>query len=135
ASAQTSDPTLNASRMIVSMRALPNRSPNLPASGVHTEADSREPVTTHDDAAVVVENVSAMCGSAGTTSVCDSANESAAISSAARTGTAGRPWTVWSIRGGSGASERARAGRGGREAEAPLPQPPHGSTSGMLHSG
>ena len=32
----------------VSTRALPNRSPSLPASGVHTDAESRNPVSTQD---------------------------------------------------------------------------------------
>jgi hypothetical protein len=56
-----------------STRALPKRSPSLPASGVHTDADSRKPVRTHDVVDDVVSNSRLSAGMAGATTVCASA--------------------------------------------------------------
>jgi len=73
ATAHTVEPVAKSSRIAVSTRPLPNWSPSLPTIGVATEAESRNPVSSHDDVDWVVENSRASVGSAGTTSVCASA--------------------------------------------------------------
>ena len=62
--------TRRAAARAVRTRALPNRSPSLPASGVHTDADSRNPVSTQDVVEDSVPNSRVRAGIAGATSVC-----------------------------------------------------------------
>ena len=67
---ETIEPKEKMSSTPVSTRALPNRSPSLPASGVHTEAESRNPVSTQDVVEDSVPNSRVRAGIAGATSVC-----------------------------------------------------------------
>ena len=94
ASADTIEPKEKMSSTPVSTRALPNRSPSLPASGVQTEAESRKPVSTQDVVEDSVPNSRVSAGIAGATSVCARAYASADSRSAPMTGAAGLPWTV-----------------------------------------
>ena len=94
ASADTIEPKEKMSSTPVSTRALPNRSPSFPASGVHTEAESRNPVSTQDVVEDSVPNSRVRAGIAGATSVCARAYASADSRSAPITGAAGLPWTV-----------------------------------------
>ena len=50
----------------------------MPTIGVATDAESRKPVSTHEAEDAPVEYSRLICGSAGTTSVCDRANETPA---------------------------------------------------------
>src|SRR5215213_645267 len=79
ARAHTTPPTENSSSTSVRTRPLPYTSPSLPTIGVETEADSRKPLRIHDAAAGLASTLALMSGSAGITSVCDSANETPAI--------------------------------------------------------
>ena len=70
----------------VSTRPLPYRSPSLPAIGVAIDALTRKPVSTQLTALGDASNSCASAGSAGTTSVCESAKAMPAPVSVRRTG-------------------------------------------------
>ena len=55
-------------------------SPSLPTIGVAIEADSRKAVSSHETAVASAWRSSPIWGSAGMTSVCDSANDTPAMS-------------------------------------------------------
>jgi hypothetical protein len=61
-------------RLITSNRSLPCWSPSFPSSGVVTDAESRNPVSSHVAHAVLVSNSCCSTGSAGMIIVCWSAN-------------------------------------------------------------
>ena len=65
------------------MRFLPYESPSLPRIGVSTDELSRKPVAIHVTQLAVVSNSRWKNGSAGTTSVCMTANEMPATVSSA----------------------------------------------------
>ena len=66
-------------------RPLPWMSPSLPTIGVAIEADRRNAVRSHEVAVALASRWSPISGSAGMTSVCDSANDTPAMSSTSST--------------------------------------------------
>src|SRR6266540_1298152 len=96
------EPMKKTPRLIRSSRSLPYWSPSFPSSGVSTDAESRNPVSSHVAHPVVVSNSRCSTGSAGRIIVCCSAN---AMPASVRTASV----MLWCWRSGSTSARYTRA--------------------------